>query len=125
MAILDWIEIYATIIIIIIAISLFAIIMNNNYSAKHRADICGKGNYKLFKAYFFKCELKLVGRGNDGWISRKTDSRCRVGTIIFEGKGMIINNPYDWLRILFFMFKMRRDHIKRDNKHDYDWNKGE
>lgn len=83
----------------------------------------GKGDFNLFKKNFFKYDLKRDEIWKTSWFDRESDSKYHADIIMFDGKGMYMENPYEYFKVLIFMSQMYIIDKKIEKQNEIDWYK--
>lgn len=89
---------------------------------KDDSSTYGWGNYKKFIREFEKCNWDNEGgEWNYSMWDREKRSRYHAGIIQFNGIGMIINNPVDYVRVVMYTRKFYRNKFGMQKKNIHTW----
>lgn len=78
----------------------------------------GYGTYEDFKREFAKIDWKHNAMFTNSLFDHSNDSKCHASIIQFNGKGMIIKDPFSYLQVRMLI---RQAVIDVQNKNLVDW----
>jgi len=85
------------------------IIMVKKYTNKY-----GKANYNIFVQEFNKCKWDTE-RWKGSLFDYSTDSEIHASIIKFNGIGMIMQNPIEYLKMIYYVYQYNKK-IKREEE---------
>lgn len=80
-----------------------------------KCDTCKKSDFKTFKRLFIDCDMRPMKHFKGSWENESNDSEYHASIFKFKGKGLIMKNPIEYLKVIFFMRTLRK-HIENGNE---------